>query len=66
MMKKIVRHSNLINAMIQRRSPMKRNIALFFIVIASSFVAVQPAFAQEPAGQETFDAVVGEAADLIE
>jgi hypothetical protein len=26
---------------------MKRNIALFFIVIASSFVAVQPAFAQE-------------------
>ena len=26
---------------------MKRNIALFFIVIVSSFVAVQPAFAQE-------------------
>ena len=26
---------------------MKRNIALFFIVIASSLVAVQPAFAQE-------------------
>ena len=26
---------------------MKRNIALFFIVIASSFVAVQPVFAQE-------------------
>ena len=41
-------------------------IALFFIVIASSFVSVQPAFAEEPAGQETFDAVVGEAADLIE
>jgi beta-lactamase class A len=33
--------------MIQKRIPMKRNIALFFIVIASSFVAVQPAFAQE-------------------
>ena len=47
MMKKIVRHSNLINTMIQRRSPMKRNIALFFIVVASLFVAVQPAFAQE-------------------
>ena len=26
---------------------MKRNIALFFIVIVSSFIAVQPAFAQE-------------------
>jgi beta-lactamase class A len=26
---------------------MKRNIALFFIVIVSSFVAVHPAFAQE-------------------
>ena len=66
MMKKIVRHSNEINVMIQKRILMKRNIALFFIVIASSFVSVQPAFAEEPAGQETFDAVVGEAADLIE
>jgi hypothetical protein len=46
MMKKIVSHSNLINVMIQSRSPMKRNIALFFIVIASSLVVVQPAFAQ--------------------
>ena len=26
---------------------MKRNIALFFIAIVSSFVAVQPAFAEE-------------------
>ena len=26
---------------------MKRNIALFFIAIASSFVAIQPAFADE-------------------
>ena len=60
---------------------MKRNIALFFIVIVSSFVAVQPAFAEEHnfqdisqkienvsqglAGQEAFDAVVAQATDLI-
>ena len=31
---------------------MKRNISLFFIVIASSFVAVQPAFAEEPNFQD--------------
>ena len=47
MMRNSVRHSNLINAMMRRRIPMKRNIALLFIVIASSFVAVQPALAKE-------------------
>ena len=33
MMKEIVRHSNLINVMIQKRILMKRNIALFFIFV---------------------------------
>jgi len=46
-MKKMVRHSNWTNAIIQRKNTMKRNIALFIIAIASSFVAVQPAFAKE-------------------
>jgi len=54
---------------------MKRNIALFFIAIASLFFAVQPAFAQkkQPSkvtmtkkeGQAIFDAEVAKAADLI-
>jgi len=52
MMKKIVRHSNYINAIIQKRSLMKRNMALFFIVIVSSFVAVQQVFAETPNVQD--------------
>jgi hypothetical protein len=40
-------------------------MTLFLSGIASTFVAVQPAFAQELAGQEAFDAVVAQATDLI-
>jgi len=53
---------------------MKRNMALFFMVLVASFAAAQPAITQEQQfnnkmtkedGQATFDAVVAEAADLI-
>jgi len=54
---------------------MKRNIALFFMVIVAAFAAVQPAFAQKNQqfnnkmtkkdGQAAFDAVVVEANALI-